>query len=140
MMGDDAAAMAQLVPSLQRIFPDLPEPLELPPVEKRRHFFQSLSEALGRTARDRPQLRILEDLHWADEATLALLIHLADRVAQLPLVIIGTYRGKYSEDNPAWVRTLEELIRRGIRPVKLNGLPKDVVAQMLHGLSQRHAP
>ena len=83
---------------------------------------------------------ILEDLHWADESTLALLIHLANRVAQLPVVIIGTYRDGYSEDNPALVRTLEELIRMGIRPLKLGGLSKDAIAQMLHGLSQRQAP
>jgi tetratricopeptide (TPR) repeat protein len=139
-MGDNAAALAQLAPSLQRIFQDIPELLELPPVQKRRYFFQSLTEALARASRVRPQLRILEDLHWADESSLALLIHLADRVAQLPLVIIGTYRSGYSEDNPAWVRTLEELIRRGIRPLKLSGLSKDAIAQMLHDLSQGQAP
>src|SRR6202035_4629251 len=71
---------------------------------------------------------------------LALLIHLANRIAQLPLVIVGTYRHGYSEDNPALVRTLEELIRLGVRPLKLGGLPKDAIAQMLHGLSQRQAP
>jgi predicted ATPase len=84
-------------------------------------------------------LLVLEDLHWADESTLGLLIHLANRVAQLPVVIIGTYRDGYSE-NPALVRTLEELIRMGLRPLKLGGLSKDTVAQMLHGLSQRQAP
>ena len=46
-------------------------------------------------------LYILEDLHWADESTLALLIHLANRITQLPVVIIGTYRDGYSENNPA---------------------------------------
>jgi predicted ATPase len=85
-------------------------------------------------------LIIVEDLHWGDESTLALLVHLANRVAQLPVVIIGTYRDEYSESNPALVRTLEELIRLGIRPLKLGGLSKDAVAQMLHGLSQRQAP
>jgi hypothetical protein len=59
--------------------------------------------------------------------------HLANRVAQLPVVIIGTYRDAYSENNPALVRTLEELIRLGIRPLKLGGLSKDAIAQMLHG-------
>jgi predicted ATPase len=38
------------------------------------------------------------------------------------------------------VRTLEELIRLGIRPLRLGGLPKEAVAQMLNGLSQRQAP
>jgi len=82
----------------------------------------------------------LKNLLWADESTLALLIHLANRVAQLPVVIIGTYRSGYSENSPALVRTLEELIRMGVRPQKLGGLSKDAVAQMLHELSQRQAP
>ena len=139
-MGDNAAELAQIAPSLRRVFPDIPQPLELPPAQKRRYLFQSVSEALARAARTRPQLYILDDLHWADESTLALLIHLANRVAQLPVVIIGTYRDGYSENNPALVRTLEELIRMGIRPLKLGGLSKDAIAQMLHGLSQRQAP
>ncbi len=139
-MGDNAAELAQLAPSLRRIFSDIPQPLELPPVQQRRYLFQSVSEALGRAARTRPQLNILEDLHWADESTLALLVHLANRVAQLPVVIIGTYRDGYGENNPALVRTLEELIRLGIRPLKLGGLAKDAVARMLDGLSQRQAP
>jgi len=85
-------------------------------------------------------LSVLEDLHWADESTLALLIHLANRVAQLPVVIIGTYRDAFTENKPAFVRTLEELIRMGVRPLKLGGLTQDAVGQMLHGLSQREAP
>ena len=103
-------------------------------------FSRAFPRRWRRAARTRSQLYILEDLHWADESTLALLIHLANRVAQLPVVIIGTYRDGYSENNPALVRTLEELIRMGVRPLKLGGLSKDAVAQMLHGLSQRQAP
>jgi tetratricopeptide (TPR) repeat protein len=139
-MGPYAAEMAQIAPSLRRIFPDLPRPLELPAAQQRGYLFQSFSEALTRVARTRPQLLVLEDLHWADESTLALLTYLANRITQLPAVIIGTYRSGYSEDNPALVRTLEELIRMGVRPQKLGGLSKDAVAQMLHGLSQRQAP
>ena len=138
-MGDDAAELAQIAPSLRRVFQDIPQPLELPPAQKRRHLFQSVSDKVGRAAQTRSQLYILEDLQWADESTLALLIHLANRVAQLPVVIIGTYRGEYSENNPALVRTLEELIRMGIRPLKLGGLSKDATAQMLRGLSPRQA-
>ena len=139
-MGDNAAELAQIAPSLRRIFPDISQPLELPPTQQRRYLFQSVSDALGRAARQRPCLYLLEDLHWADESTLALLVHLANRVAQLPFVIIGTYRSGYSDHNPALVRTLEELIRIGIRPLKLGGLSKDAIAQMLDGLSQRRVP
>ncbi|MGB6562674.1 MAG: AAA family ATPase [Candidatus Binataceae bacterium] len=136
-MGENAAELAQIAPSLRRVFPDIPQPLDLPPAQKRRDLFQSVSDTMGRAAQTRSQVYIVEDLHWADESTLALLIHLANRMAQLPVVIIGTYRGEYSENNPALVRTLEELIRMGIRPLKLSGLSKDATAQMLRRLSQR---
>jgi tetratricopeptide (TPR) repeat protein len=139
-LGDNAAELAQMVPRLRRIFPDIPQPLELPPSQKRRFLFQNFSEALGRAARTRSYLYIVEDLQWADESSLALLIHLANRIAQLPVVIIATYRDGYSENNPALVRTLEELIHIGVRPLKLSGLSKDAVVEMLQGLSKRKTP
>jgi predicted ATPase len=139
-MGDSAPEFAQIAPSLRRVFPDIPQPLELPPAQKRGYLFQSLSEGLARATRTRSCLYILEDLHWADESTLALLTYLANRVTQLPVVIIGTYRDIYADDNPALTRTLEELIRLGIRRLKLSGLSKEAVAQMLNALSKRQAP
>ena len=138
-LGDDAAELARLVPSLRRVFP-IPEPLELPSTHKRRYLFRSVFETLARAALQRPQLNILDDLHWADESTLALLFYLASRVTQLPVVIIGTFRDGYSGNKPALARTLEELIRLGIRPLKLGGLPRGAVAQMLNALSRREAP
>jgi tetratricopeptide (TPR) repeat protein len=139
-LGDNAPELAQIAPSLRRVFPDIPQPLDLPPAQRRRYLFQSVSEMLARAARTRSQVRILEDLQWADESSLGLLVHLANRVAQLPVVIICTYRDGYSDNTPAFVRTLEELIRMGIRPLKLSGLSKNAVAEMLHGLSGREAP
>jgi tetratricopeptide (TPR) repeat protein len=140
LMGDTVTELARIAPSLRRVFPDLPQPLELPAAQQRGYIFQSLSDSLARTARRHPQLLVLEDLHWADETTLALFVYLAHRIAQLPALIIGTYRTEYSENNPSLVRTLEELIRIGVRPQKLGGLSKDAVAQMLNVLSQRKAP
>ena len=85
-MGPNAAEVAQIAPSLRRIFTDLPKPVELPPAQQRRYLFQSFSEALARNARTRPSMYLLDDLHWADESTLALLIHLANRIAQPPVL------------------------------------------------------
>ncbi len=123
-MGDNLAELAQIAPSLRRVFPDLPKPLELPAAQQRGYLFQSVSEALAHAARMRPQLLVLEDLHWADESTLGFLSYQANRMAQLPAVIIGTYRSGYSNDNPALVRTLEELIRMGVRPQSWTVYPK----------------
>ncbi len=139
-LGDSAPELSQIVPSLRRVFPDIPPPLDLPPAQRRRYLFQSISEGMARASRTRSFLYIVEDLHWADESTLGLLIHLAHRVAQLPIVIIGTYRDGYSTHNSALIRTLEELIRMGTRPLKLNGLSKESIAEMLNSLSKGRAP
>jgi predicted ATPase len=63
-MGENAAELAQLAPSLRRVFPDIPEPLALPAAQQRFYLFRSLSEALARVAQTRSYLHILEDLHW----------------------------------------------------------------------------
>lgn len=56
--------------------------------------FRALRDALVRS----PGLLILEDLHWADEATLDALRFLARRLDGVPVLIIATYR---SEDATA---------------------------------------
>jgi tetratricopeptide (TPR) repeat protein len=139
-LGENAAEWAQIAPRLRRVFPDIPAPLELPPQQARRYLFQSLAESLARAARRVPYFLVLDDLQWADESTLALLHHLANRVAQIPVVIIGIYRDVDLDTNPALVRTLEELLRIGVPPINLRGLSHEAVAQMLHGLSRREPP
>ncbi|BBH63668.1 LuxR family transcriptional regulator [Actinoplanes sp. OR16] len=39
-----------------------------------------------------PTVLVVEDLHWADEATLDVLRFLVRRIAALPVVLVGTYR------------------------------------------------
>ena len=139
-LGDNAAELAQMAPRLRRVFPDIPPPPELPAQQARRYLFQSLTVSLAREARRVPQFLIVDDLQWAEESTLALLTHLAHRVTLLPVVIVGIYRNNDLDRNPALVRTLEELIRTGFPPLKLQGLSYEAVAQLLQDLSHREPP
>ena len=52
------------------------------------------AEVLGGLARElhTPRLVVLEDLHWADEATLDVVRLLGRRVARLPALVVATYR------------------------------------------------
>ena len=43
-------------------------------------------------AADRPVTMLLEDLHWADDESLDLLAHLAEQVADVPLLLVGATR------------------------------------------------
>jgi predicted ATPase len=139
-IGGNAGEYAQIAPSLRRVFPDIPESLQLPPQQARRFLSQSVAETLKRMADAMPLVLILDDLQWADESSLTLLNYLASRVAHIPAVIIATYRDLDLETNPALARTLEELLRIGIRPTKLHGLSEDSVAQMIRNLSSREPP
>ena len=42
--------------------------------------------------RDRPTILVIEDVHWADDATLDVLRFLVRRIASLPAVLVLTYR------------------------------------------------
>src|SRR5262249_6492993 len=99
-LGADAAELAQLAPNLRYVFPDLPSPLQLPPQQARRYSFNSMVALLHRAAGTAPLFLIVEDLQWADEATLALFHHLAHCVARLPVILLGTYRDLEVESNP----------------------------------------
>jgi predicted ATPase len=56
------------------------------------------------------------------------------------MVIVATYRDGEADIPPALARTLEELIRIGIRPLALKGLGRAAVARMLQELARREAP
>jgi DNA-binding CsgD family transcriptional regulator/tetratricopeptide (TPR) repeat protein len=48
----------------------------------------------------RPTVLVVEDAHWADEATLDVLAFLARRIATLPAVLVVTYRDDLAPDHP----------------------------------------
>ncbi|MBI3942474.1 MAG: tetratricopeptide repeat protein [Chloroflexi bacterium] len=53
---------------------------------------QEYTNAILALAQRGPLLLFLDDLHWADAASVALLAHLARRIANRPILIIGAYR------------------------------------------------
>jgi DNA-binding winged helix-turn-helix (wHTH) protein/tetratricopeptide (TPR) repeat protein len=140
-LGDQGPELARLIPKLKSILPELPPPLDLPPAQARRHLFNCFFDFVARIALEQPTLMILEDLQWADDSTLSLLDHLTQRLSDLPLMVIGTFRdGELNVTRPL-AKTLEDLLRgRLATRVRLKGLPHDGVAAMLNTLSGKSAP
>src|SRR6185295_12260688 len=54
--------------------------------------FDSVTIFLKRAAARRPLVVVLDDLHWADEASLRLLGFLAAALADCPILVLATYR------------------------------------------------
>jgi DNA-binding winged helix-turn-helix (wHTH) protein/tetratricopeptide (TPR) repeat protein len=140
-IGEEAAELGRLLPKLRRIIPDLPPPIELPAEQARRQLFNSFTNFIARRSREQPTMLVLEDLHWADDSTLALITHLSKRHSDMPLLMIGTYREGEIDLGPSLSRTLEGLIRgRLATQLRIKGLPSGEVAQLLQGLSGQPPP
>jgi class 3 adenylate cyclase/tetratricopeptide (TPR) repeat protein len=141
IVGDSGAELARFYPELRAMFPDIPEPIELPAEQERRYTFNSIGRYVSRAAAMRPLMLILDDLHWADEATLQLLQHLATVVSDLGALLVGTYRDVELAVSRPLARTLEHMIRqRRAHRIALKRLSQEDVAAMLQRLAGSEAP
>ena len=98
----------------------------------------AVADALLRelTRRD-PAIVVLEDLHWADEATLDVLRLLSRRIASVPGLVIATYRDDELDRAHPLRITLGELARRDVTELlRLAPLSVDAVARLAapHGV------
>ncbi|MEU2392294.1 AAA family ATPase [Streptomyces sp. NPDC007369] len=91
----------------------------------------SMAEALaGAAAKGRGLAVVLEDLHWADAASLDLLRHVTGQAAECRLLVIGTLREPAPEDAAG---ALAELRRYGASVLRLAPFTPEEVAQCLGG-------
>src|SRR5688500_8641902 len=94
---------------------DDPELAELPPAGRQRILVHAIGGLLRATSDRMPMLVILDDLHWADPASLAVTEELLDILPGLHVVLLATYRSNWShgwEGRSAY----EQLNLRALRP------------------------
>lgn len=104
----------------------------LAPERERARLFHAATRAFEDLAGTRPLLLVVEDVHDAGEATVALLEHLARHAHEVPMLIAATYREHgLRPDHP-----LHEMRRRleegpGCHHIALTGLDTQAVAALL---------
>jgi tetratricopeptide (TPR) repeat protein len=129
------------MPELKHQFPDIPEPLALPPDQERRFLLHGCGEFIDRAARVQPMLLVYEDLHWAGESTCRLLRHLAERLRDSPVLMIGTYRATDLDPSQPFSETMHELLReRLVEDMTLQRLSAADVAALLEGRAGQTPP
>ena len=84
--------LRRVVPELAERVPELSDPLPGDPDGARHRLFEAVAAFLTEAARQRPLVLLLDDLQWADEATLLLLKYVARYPGDARLLIVGTYR------------------------------------------------
>ncbi|MFN7973841.1 MAG: protein kinase [Acidobacteriota bacterium] len=98
VLGGRRSSLAYVEPSILDLPapPEPPLPRDLPPEALRRKLFADLTAtlaALGSGPAGRTVL-LLDDLQWADEATLAWLGTLVESIEGRPILVIGTHRAE----------------------------------------------
>jgi DNA-binding CsgD family transcriptional regulator len=131
-MGAGAADIAQLIPALRERLPGLPAPPPTEPEAARFRLFDSLTGFLRAAAARRPLLLVLDDLHWADAPSLALLRFMGRDLEDAGPLVVGSYRHTEVDQGHPLLGTLADLTRgQHHRRLLLGGLDEAEVASFI---------
>ena len=131
-IGGGNPSVAEIIPQIAQKLPDLAKPLSLEPEQARFQLFDSVAAFLRNAATSNTMLMVLEDLHWADHASLMLLEFVISAVSGSPLMVLGTYRDVELGRRHPLSRTLGELVREAnFKRVHLNSFDPDEVSQFV---------
>lgn len=135
-LGPLGGELVRIVPGLPKHVPHLSAPLPAEPETERYRLFEAVADLLAAAGTPAPSLLILEDLHWTDRPTLALLRHLVRPGYATCLLVVLTYRDV--EIDPAHpLAELQAALRKepGVEQMSLGGLTVDHVGQLVRGAS-----
>ncbi|QUQ64720.1 BTAD domain-containing putative transcriptional regulator [Kutzneria sp. CA-103260] len=130
VLGDAADKIARIVPEIRRL---AGRSADLPPstAEERFALFDQVTEFVTRMAAGGLVI-VIDDLHWADPASLLLFGHLARGVVGASLLLVGAFRPYEMRQAPRGDDMLVEVTRlAGATRLELRGLSTDEVAQQL---------
>jgi tetratricopeptide (TPR) repeat protein len=126
------ANLLTLVPDLSHNYPDLPPIPRLDPESEQHRLFEHMVTFCKALAEQAPLLLVVDDVHWADSGTLAMLHHLIRRVSRQPVMVMGAYREVELREARPFNEMLLELNRQRLfTRLKLNRLDQDQARDML---------
>ncbi len=98
------AELARIVPEVRARFDSLPEPSILDAEGSRRRLYEGVAQVLRSACEMQPVLMFIDDAHWADDSSLALLHYLQRRVTN-GLFLLTAHRPEELESRAALATT-----------------------------------
>jgi DNA-binding CsgD family transcriptional regulator len=121
--GAMASMLVTILPELSLCLGELPSSYMLPPEQARLRLYEAVGIFLAAIAAPHGLLLLLDDLQWADVATLDLLCYVARSQPNARLFVLGTYREGEITHRFAFERALTELNRpRQLTTITLGSL------------------
>jgi class 3 adenylate cyclase/tetratricopeptide (TPR) repeat protein len=135
-LGRGAAELAQLVPEVAELLPGLQRPPTLDPETARFQLFDAVTSCLRRASRTAGLIVVLDDLHWADRASLLLLEFVTRELGASRMLLVSTYRDVEVTRRHPLSDTLAELARQPVTTrLVLRGLTRDAVAHYIAAIA-----
>src|SRR5262245_3439270 len=98
----------------------------------REELFRALLRQVS--AADELHVLVVEDIHWADEATIELLRFLGRRIREVPVLLLATYRDEgLTATGPLRLALGDLATQRSVRRISLPPLSADAVAVLAGG-------
>lgn len=111
------------------------------PAVKGLALFDAVARFLRAAAARVPLVLVLDDLHWADTASLTLLGYLLEELGGARILVLGTFRDAELPPGHPHAGLLDRLERAACwKRIALDALGVDDVARYLHELTGRDAP
>ncbi|GEL17269.1 hypothetical protein PA7_11060 [Pseudonocardia asaccharolytica DSM 44247 = NBRC 16224] len=134
----DLAAVAPLLPRRARPAAEQPSGPRLQPDELRLRLLDAVVRFLLSPTRTRTVVVTIDDLHWAESSTIAMLRHVARSTRDARLVLIGAYRGsELAADHPLSDALAELRSETECTAVQLGGLEPYAVDRLLGATAGR---
>ncbi|MGH7761786.1 MAG: ATPase, T2SS/T4P/T4SS family [Candidatus Dormibacteraceae bacterium] len=135
--GSNGPLLSQLVPSLRQKVRGMAAHGDVSIDKLRERTFRAIYDFLTGVQAKRPLLMVLDDLQWADEATVLLLRDLAERVGSSHMVVIGTYWDSELDTARPFSSVLSRLLRRRrAQRITLGPLSDRDVERIVAGLAE----
>ncbi|CAG7645327.1 Serine/threonine-protein kinase PknD [Paenibacillus solanacearum] len=143
-VGPNGQVLIDMIPDMERILGKQPPLAKLPPTEMYNRFLMTLHQYISVFAtKDQPLVCFLDDLQWADPASIQVITDLLHSFEGKYLMFIGAYRCQEIADNHPLQRMLAKLsrIRRiqmshiALEPMNVEHMSK-LLADSLHPARQ----
>ncbi|HYY42104.1 MAG TPA: AAA family ATPase, partial [Pyrinomonadaceae bacterium] len=138
LMPVDAPALARLFPVILQVSAVSQAPqreqMLADPLVLRRRAFAALRELLARLALRQPLVVFIDDLHWADADSTALLEDLLRPPDAPPLLLVASFRSEEIETKPFLKQLLKRVDGAACRELRLQPLPEDEGRDLVRSL------
>ena len=134
LIGPGSSELSRLVPDLVRSSSPVSGDAEIATVSSQGRLLEALLAVLRHLAADRPLLFVVEDIHWADPSTLALLGYLGRNLGGA-MVLVATYRSDELHRRHPLLPFVAELERRGsVERIELLPFDRPEIAELVRAI------